>query len=134
MTEADHRHVDKPELSLFRGAMDSITSGTHISEGDLVAALKVAAEYIVWLTRKWNECVVSKKKMKAHVDDLQSGMYVNCVYCGFRYGPKETTPVTMADALKEHVERCEEHPMSKLRKENEELKKKAIWCGDDERR
>lgn len=46
--------------------------------------------------------------------DLQSGMYVNCVYCGHRYGPRETTPVAMADALKAHAAQCPEHPMSAL--------------------
>ena len=54
-------------------------------------------------------------ELKRWVDDLQSGMYVNCVYCGHRYGPGETTPVTMADALKVHVEQCPKHPMSALK-------------------
>ena len=57
------------------------------------------------------------ERLTAWVEDLQSGMYVNCVYCGHRYGPGETTPVSMADALKEHVEQCPEHPMSALRAE-----------------
>jgi len=59
---------------------------------------------------------------KQWIADLQSGQYVNCVYCGHRYGPGETTPVTMADALKEHVEQCSKHPMSALKKENEAMK------------
>lgn len=45
--------------------------------------------------------------------DLHSGMYVNCVYCGHRYGPKENTPVSMADMLKAHVAKCPAHPLSK---------------------
>lgn len=53
--------------------------------------------------------------MRRWVDDLQSGMYINCVYCGHRYGPGETTPVSMADALKAHVEQCPKHPMSALK-------------------
>ena len=57
----------------------------------------------------------SVERLHAWVDDLHSGMYVNCVYCGHRYGPGETTPVSMADALKAHVEQCPEHPMSALR-------------------
>ena len=57
------------------------------------------------------------ERLTAWVEDLQFGMYVNCVYCGHRYGPGETTPVSMADALKEHVEQCPEHPMSALRAE-----------------
>lgn len=48
----------------------------------------------------------------AWVDDLQAGMYVNCVYCGHRYGPGETTPVSMADALKAHIAACPQHPMA----------------------
>jgi len=49
------------------------------------------------------------------IADLQSGMYVNCVYCGHRYGPADTTPVAMAEILREHIEQCPEHPMSKLK-------------------
>lgn len=57
------------------------------------------------------------------VVDLQAGMFVNCVYCGHRYGPREsgaTVPEageTMAEALRRHVESCPEHPMSALRAE-----------------
>lgn len=59
-------------------------------------------------------------KLHQWVSDLQSGMYVNCVYCGHRYGPGET-PVSMADALKVHVAQCPEHPMSALKSSLEEL-------------
>jgi hypothetical protein len=55
-------------------------------------------------------------RLKRWIADLQSGMYVNCVYCGHRYGPGETTPVSMASALKAHVEVCPEHPLAALRK------------------
>ena len=67
------------------------------------------------------ETAAERDRLKAWVDDLQSGMYVNCVYCGHRYGPGETTPVSMADALKEHIEQCSEHPMSRLKVVNEGL-------------
>ena len=53
--------------------------------------------------------------LKPWVDDLQSGMFINCVYCGHRYGPNDETPVSMADTLKAHVEQCPKHPMSELR-------------------
>jgi hypothetical protein len=55
------------------------------------------------------------ERLNRWVADLQSDMYVNCVYCGHRYGPGETTPVSMADALKEHIEQCPQHPMSALK-------------------
>lgn len=61
------------------------------------------------------EARAENKRLQEWIADLQSGMYVNCVYCGHRYGPGETTPVSMADALKTHVEQCPDHPMSKLR-------------------
>jgi hypothetical protein len=50
--------------------------------------------------------------LKQWVADLQSGMYINCVYCGHRYGPDSEVASTMADVLKEHIEQCPEHPMS----------------------
>jgi hypothetical protein len=60
-------------------------------------------------------------ELEQHVADLQSGMYINCVYCGHRYGPRETTAATlpeaktqtMADALTEHISTCPKHPLAK---------------------
>lgn len=52
------------------------------------------------------------ERLMEWVGDLQSGMYVNCVYCGHRYGPGETTPVTMAEALTAHIATCPAHPLS----------------------
>lgn len=73
--------------------------------------------------RQLKEALAQVERYKAWVDDLQSGMYVNCVYCGHRYGPTETTPVSIADALKEHIEHCPEHPASKLRAELEQVRR-----------
>jgi len=61
------------------------------------------------------------KGLERWVNDLQSGMYINCVYCGHRYGPKDKVPAAMADVLKQHVEQCPKHPMSALKKRMEEL-------------
>ena len=57
------------------------------------------------------------------VADCQSGMYVNCVYCGHRYGPREDTPVAMADVLREHIEQCPKHPLSAAKAQIEQLTK-----------
>lgn len=61
-------------------------------------------------------------RLRQWVADLQQGCYVNCVYCGHRYGPDDVTPTSavgaapsMAEALKRHVESCPEHPMAKLK-------------------
>lgn len=50
------------------------------------------------------------------IADLKSGCYVNCVYCGYRYGDKSDTPVAYADVLKQHIAACPGHPMSELLK------------------
>lgn len=55
------------------------------------------------------------------VRDCQSGLYINCVYCGHRYGPADKTEATKADTLKAHIAQCPEHPMSKLRAGLEEI-------------
>ena len=55
------------------------------------------------------------ERLRRWIADLQSGMSINCVYCGHRYGPDPGTPIAMAEVLKKHVEVCPEHPMSTLR-------------------
>lgn len=55
------------------------------------------------------------ERLQNWVNDLQAGCFINCVYCGHRYGPDDEVPSTMADVLKEHIENCPEHPMSKLK-------------------
>ena len=53
------------------------------------------------------------RQLKAWVSDLQAGCYINCVYCGHRYGPDSEVSSSMANVLKEHVEKCPQHPLSK---------------------
>jgi DNA-directed RNA polymerase subunit RPC12/RpoP len=59
------------------------------------------------------------------VRDLQSGMYINCVYCGHRYGPKEETPDSMADVLKAHIKKCPKHPLSEMEAQRAEAARLA---------
>ncbi len=54
-------------------------------------------------------------ELRHWIDDLQSDMFINCVYCGHRYGPSDEVPASMADVLKEHIEQCPDHPMSELK-------------------
>ena len=90
---------------------------------DLEKLLRRANEHGYTLESEWAKSKDEIKQLTQWVNDLQSGQYVNCVYCGHQYGPYETTPVTMADALKEHVEQCPKHPMSALKREVERLRK-----------
>ncbi len=73
------------------------------------------------------------ERLKQWVNDLHSGMYINCVYCGHRYGPNPGTPVAMADVLRAHIEQCPEHPLSKARAENAALVEalKIVCDGND---
>lgn len=84
----------------------------------LECLLKEGANHVIYLLAEID-------RFKAWVDDLQSDMYINCVYCGHRYGPNTEVPASMADVLKEHIEQCPKHPMSKLKAENQRLREAA---------
>lgn len=72
------------------------------------------------LRRLYNDQRKKIARLEKWIDDCQSGMYINCVYCGHRYGPNTETS-SMRDVLKQHIEQCPEHPMSQLRSEVEWL-------------
>jgi len=57
-------------------------------------------------------------ELERWVDDLQSGMYVNCVYCGHRYGPDTETP--MRSTLEAHIALCPKHPLSAMKQRAEQ--------------
>jgi hypothetical protein len=56
------------------------------------------------------------KRLEEWVDDLQSRMHINCVYCGRRYTPADEEPEhdTMREELKAHVVQCKKHPMAAM--------------------
>lgn len=60
-------------------------------------------------------------RLNQWIHDCQSGMYINCVYCGFRYGPKDEVAPTMQQALYDHIAVCPKHPLSKANARIEEL-------------
>ncbi len=54
------------------------------------------------------------RDLQQWVDDTQSGMWINCVYCGHRYGPDDDLGgQTMREALEAHIATCPKHPLSK---------------------
>lgn|GEM_PF-4605749 len=67
------------------------------------------------------------------IHDCQSGMYINCVYCGHRYGPADEVPATMQEALYEHIATCPKHPLSKAQAETaegkQEIERLHSWDG-----
>jgi hypothetical protein len=70
------------------------------------------------------------ERLEKWIDDLQSGMYINCVYCGHRYPPG--TNAIKRKVLHEHIKICPKHPLSKaeirikeLEEENKVLEKEV---------
>lgn len=63
------------------------------------------------------------ERLEQWISDCQAGMYINCVYCGHRYGPDDEVPAAMADVLKDHIAQCPQHPMSALKEALEEIAK-----------
>ena len=70
---------------------------------------------------------MTNEQLEQWIDDLQSGMYINCVYCGHRYGPNSGPStkkfnITMRKALEEHISSCPKHPLSAAKAEITVLK------------
>lgn len=80
--------------------------------GQLTETADVLSRHVLDLQMSEDSLKARIKELEQWVSDLQSGMYINCVYCGHRYGPDPGTPVAMADVLKVHVEQCPKHPLS----------------------
>ena len=83
----------------------------HADFDEVRAALPAAREAL----KRVEALAADRDRLQEWVHDLQAGMYINCVYCGHRYGPDDEVPATMADVLKEHIEHCPKHPMSTLK-------------------
>ncbi len=71
-----------------------------ITQTDANMAVAVALQKEIKALKQENE------RLQEWVNDLQSGMYVNCVYCGHRYGPNNETPAIMSEVLYEHIRQC----------------------------
>jgi len=73
---------------------------------------------------------MTNEQLEQWIDDLQSGMYINCVYCGHRYGPNSGPStkkfnITMRKALEEHISSCPKHPLSAAKDEIATLKEQV---------
>ena len=86
------------------------------------------------------ELVSERDEAHQWVNDLHCGMYVNCVYCGHRYGPNSEIPETMADVLTAHIATCPKHPLAAanaritdLERERDEARTLREWIPVTER-
>ncbi len=79
---------------------------------------------------------VENQQLETWIDDLQSGMWINCVYCGHRYGPGTEAP--MRKALEQHIAECPKHPLSAAKQEIAKLKQQmaimpmSFWEKEEE--
>ena len=64
------------------------------------------------MTKETTPAEAEVARLEAWVDDLQAGMYINCVYCGHRYGPNNEVEPTMQQVLYDHIKVCPKHPLS----------------------
>ena len=53
-------------------------------------------------------------RLEKWVSDLQASKYINCVYCGYRFGLETEVPASMADIHRDHMSGCVKHPMYEL--------------------
>lgn len=90
----------------LKNDMDALKAG-----GDKAIAERVLREDAEMSAKRAEAAEVEVARLQRHVADLQSGMFINCVYCGHRYGPSEGTPAIMADVLKQHIAGCPKHPL-----------------------
>jgi len=110
--------ADGSPYSYYVGCMDDGCGYRGAEKPSEIEATAIHDRMVMGAAANWaDEC----RKLRQWVDDLQSGMYINCVYCGHRYGPRVDTPVPMADVLKEHIEQCPDHPLSTAQKRIAEL-------------
>ena len=91
------------------------------------------------MTDREKELEAELERYKKWVADLQSGMYLNCVYCGYSFGKEdvlhkaeEDGSINMAQILAAHVSHCPRHPMWQLRNDydhyrNMEHVRKLEW-------
>ncbi len=78
---------------------------------DLQANVKALMDRSIEGWRRVKTLEAEKQHLEKWVGDLQSGMYINCVYCGHQY-PKGT-PGVMQEILYEHIGKCPKHPLRK---------------------
>lgn len=112
--------MDAKEIKAFCDAV-AIVSSSEPREPNLWRSKCAEVRSMLPAVRAMAEQSVDAEveHLQQWVADLQSNMFINCVYCGYRAGEQETVS---AEDLKRHVEVCPKHPMSALKAENELLR------------
>lgn len=110
--------ADRPGLDGLESKLDDIECGglAFVRNGTVTVVLDhLTYTQLLDAARRGLNLTTENRRLRQWVRDLQEGCWVNCVYCGHRYGREKDTPVAMADVLKAHVEQCPDHPMSSLK-------------------
>lgn len=82
-------------------------------------------KYAVCMSHEDAQAIIAEiDRLNQWVADCQSGMYINCVYCGHRYPPG--TPDVRDKVLYEHIKQCKKHPLAKALARIEEIQKDNV--------
>jgi hypothetical protein len=132
---ATQEHVCETYQYREKGADDEETALANaqliVTAPDMLETITARDTEIEDLKRELLECSATEEGLRNWIRDCQAGMYINCVYCGHRYGPDDEHAATlvedgatpsMQEALRAHIAECPDHPMSALRTEIEKLR------------
>lgn len=90
----------------------------------MTTELLAGAEHVRKLCTELSLAVQEIRRLNKWIDDLQSGMFINCVYCGYQYGP--STEAIARESLERHIESCQKHPLSIAKAEIATLAAKLV--------
>lgn len=48
----------------------------------------------------------SVARLRQWVEDLQGDCWVNCIYCGWRFGPMKELPFSTREVFTGHLKKC----------------------------
>lgn len=65
------------------------------------------------------------ERLQKWVKKYQPHFFAKCSLCGHPYWPVNDVPDNPTELLKDHIENCPEHPMSALKRKNEQIME---WC------
>jgi hypothetical protein len=90
-------------------------------------------EDLEFALRQENEALRAQaESLRRWVSDLQSGMYINCVYCGHRYGPADSVQPSMQEILHQHVRVCPKHPLARALEDMDTIRRMVAEVNGDD--
>lgn len=115
LTTRLHRRTQAAEAGLRDTVADCRRQGLSLGRrlaNSAFAAVSTECERISARLNEANQTVAAQRRW---IEDLQSGQWVNCVFCGHRYIPREASPTDPTALLRSHIASCAKHPLHETR-------------------